>query len=140
MVKSTHRLQATLDIKGHVALQTLYLLHPLLEDASGDELYFFLALLNSRLLQEYVYMLYTAYKWVQPQIEQHVLAQLPVPVIASDCKREIIERARQMVIACDKSSPVVEWNESIQCLYAEQERAIRTLYASALPGLFPKEM
>ncbi|HVB20672.1 MAG TPA: N-6 DNA methylase [Ktedonobacteraceae bacterium] len=136
VVKSTHRLQATLDIKGHVALQTLYLLHPLLEDESGDELYFFLALLNSRLLQEYVYTLYTAYKWVQPQIEQHVLAQLPVPVIASDCKREIIERARNIVVACDKSSPVVEWNESIRCLYAEQERAIRMYYASALPGLF----
>ncbi len=136
VVKSTNRLQATLDIKGHVALQTLYLLHPLSLDASNDELYFFLALLNSRLLQEYVYTLYTAYKWVQPQIEQHVLAQLPIPVIVSNCKNEIIERARHMVIACDKSSPVVEWSEPMQSLYAEQERAIRTLYASALPGLF----
>lgn len=136
VVKSTHRLQATLDIKGHVALQTLYLLHPLSEDASNDELYFFLALLNSRLLQEYVYTLYTAYKWVQPQIEQHVLAQLPIPVIVSDCKNEIIARTRLIASACGKSAPVVEWDESIQCLYAEQERAIRTLYASALPGLF----
>ncbi|MHB8596801.1 MAG: N-6 DNA methylase [Ktedonobacteraceae bacterium] len=140
VVKSTNRLQATLDIKGHVALQTLYLLHPLSLDASNDELYFFLALLNSRLLQEYVYTLYTAYKWVQPQIEQHVLAQLPIPVIVSDCKNEIIERSRHMIVACDKSGPVVEWSEPMQCLYARQERAIRTLYASALPGLFPKEM
>ncbi len=136
VVKSTNRLQAALDIKECVALQTLYLLHPLSLNASHDELYFFLALLNSRLLQEYVYTLYTAYKWVQPQIEQHVLAQLPIPVIVSDCKNEIIERSRHMVIACDKSSPVVEWSEPMQCLYAEQERAIRTLYASALPGLF----
>ena len=136
IVKSTNRLQAALDTGGHVALQTLYLLHPFSDDASGDELYFFLALLNSRLLQEYVYMLYTAYKWVQPQIEQHVLAQLPVPVIASDYKSEIIERARHMVIACDKASSVVEWNESMQCLYAGQERAIRALYETALPGLF----
>ncbi len=136
VVKSTNRLQAALDIKGHVALQTLYLLHPLSLDASNDELYFFLALLNSRLLREYVYTLYTAYKWVQPQIEQHVLAQLPVPVIVSDCKNEIIERARHMVVACDKSSPVVEWSEPMQCLYAEQERAIRTLYETAIPELF----
>ena len=143
VVKSTHRLQTTLDIKGHVALQTLYLLHPLhplSEDASHDELYFFLALLNSRLLQEYVYTLYTAYKWVQPQIEQHVLAQLPIPVIPSDSRKGIIERARLIASACDKSSPVVEWDESIQHLYAEQEHAIRTLYETALPGLFPKEM
>lgn len=136
VVKSTNRLQATLDLGGHVALQTLYLLHPLADDASGNELYFFLALLNSRLLQEYVYMLYTAYKWVQPQIEQHVLAQLPVPMIASDYKSEIIERARRLALACDKASPVVEWGESMQCLYAGQERAIRALYDTALPGLF----
>ena len=136
VVKSTNRLQATLDMDGHIALQTLYLLHPLVDDASGDELYLLLALLNSRLLQEYVYMLYTAYKWVQPQIEQHVLAQLPIPVIASDYKSEIIERARHMMIACDKARPVVEWNESMQCLYAGQERAIRALYETALPGLF----
>ena len=62
-----------------------------------DELYFLLALLNSRLLREYVYALYTAYKWVQPQIEQHVLSHLPIPcaeLIDVDTKREIIARAK----------------------------------------------
>ena len=62
VVKSTDRLQAALDQHGHVALQTLYLLHPRNSNGDPDQLYFFLALLNSRLLREYVYVLHTAYK------------------------------------------------------------------------------
>ncbi|HYT34136.1 MAG TPA: N-6 DNA methylase, partial [Ktedonobacteraceae bacterium] len=80
VVKSTGRLQAALDVQGHIVLQTLYVLHAREHEANLDDLYFFLALLNSRLLQQYVYVLYTAYKWVQPQIEQHVLARLPIPL------------------------------------------------------------
>ena len=79
VVKSTDRLQAAVDMQGYVALQTLYVLHLHAQEANTDNLYFLLALLNSRLLQKYVYVLHTAYKWVQPQIEQHVLARLPVP-------------------------------------------------------------
>ena len=79
VVKSTGRLQATLDLQGHVVLQTLYLLCPRTEDI--NDLYFLLALLNSRMLQQYVSVLYTAYKWVQPQIEQHVLTHLPIPTL-----------------------------------------------------------
>ena len=60
VVKSTDRLQGTLDLGGHVALQTLYLLHPREQNMSVDDLYFFLALLNSRLLRNYVYVLHTA--------------------------------------------------------------------------------
>ena len=152
VVKSTSRLQAMLDTRGHVALQTLYLLHPVennripdrkpvVNDSCpvNDDLYFFLALLNSRLLREYVYVLWTAYKWVQPQIEQHVLARLPMPVVAPNLRRGIAERARRIVNvvdACDRASPVVEWDTDMHQLYAEQEQAIRTLYAEALPGIF----
>ncbi len=132
VVKSTGHLQATLDMQGHVALQTLYLLH--LKDKNGcaDDLYFFLALLNSRLLQQYVYVLHTAYKWVQPQIEQHVLARLPVPTASLPEKQEIIARSKMLVRACSESSTVVEWKEDIQNIYEVQERAIRTLYNSHL--------
>ena len=132
VVKSTDRLQAALDTQGHVALQTLYLLHLHNRETSQDDLYFFLALLNSRLLRQYVYVLHTAYKWVQPQIEQHVLARLPVPIVISGEKQQIIERAKLLARACSEIEPVVEWNEAVQNLYEEQERAIAALYASAL--------
>ncbi len=135
VVKSTDRLQATLDLQGNVALQTLYLLH--LRDqqhAAVDQLYFYMALLNSRLLREYVYVLYTAYKMVQPQIEQRVLSNLPVPLVRPEAKQTIIERSRVLVYACSGTDPVVEWNEQITALYEEQERDICALYASVLAG------
>ncbi|HLH60680.1 MAG TPA: N-6 DNA methylase [Ktedonobacteraceae bacterium] len=135
VVKSTERLQATVDLHGHVALQTLYLLH--LRDTSNIEtLYFFLALLNSRLLREYVYLLHTAYKWVQPQIEQGVLARLPVPLVAPEERQPIIERAKRLVDACSAVGAVVEWDEHIASMYEELERAICALYDAVLPGLF----
>ncbi len=136
VVKSTGRLQAALDTHGHIALQTLYLLHLREPNAVPDELYFYLALLNSQLLQAYTSLLHTAYKWVQPQIEQHVLARLPVPIMPLAEKQEIIARAKLLSRPCDNSDPVVEWKEDMQKLYAEQERAIRALYDAALPGIF----
>ncbi len=140
VVKSTDRLQATLDLQGNVALQTLYLLHLRDQHASVDQLYFYMALLNSRLLREYVYVLHTAYKMVQPQIEQRVLASLPVPLVNSEAKRAIIERSRALLHACSSSGPVVEWNEHITALYEEQERDICALFDSVFAGaLLTKE-
>ena len=136
VVKSTDRLQAALDLRGYIALQTLYLLHPYNQHDSLDQLYFFLALLNSRLLREYVYVLHTAYKWVQPQIEQRVLATLPVPIIEPERQQPIIKRAKSLERACSLSGPVVEWNQHITGLYEEQERAICALYDTVLPGFF----
>jgi SAM-dependent methyltransferase len=111
VVKSTDRLQAALDLQGQVALQTLYLLHPRPENTSEDDLYFFLALLNSRLLGEYVYTLHTAYKWVQPQIEQSVLAYLPIPLVEAAERRHIIQLSRLLMDACSGGDRVVEWNQ-----------------------------
>lgn len=128
VVKSTDRLQAVLDLQGHVALQTLYLLHLRKQDAPVDDLYFFLALLNSRLLQRYVYVLYTAYKWVQPQIEQHVLAQLPVPIVTASEKEAVIARSKLLVHACSPSGSVVEWKKKARDIYEEQECALSALY------------
>ncbi len=145
VVKSTDRLQATLDLHGHVVLQTLYLLSPLpaalkqfmgeSEDPLLDGLYFLLALLNSRLLKEYVYVLHTAYKWVQPQIEQHVLAHLPIPKIEPVLRADIIERAKQLY-ACSTVTPVVELEQQWKALYEQQEQAIGKLYTGALPSSF----
>jgi len=131
VVKSTGYLQATLDFQGHVVLQTLYLLnlHP---GGTEDDLYFLLALLNSRLLREYIYVLYTAYKWVQPQIEQHVLAHLPVPLIDSPERSQIICQAKLLMHACSEQSSVVEFEEQYKAMYEEQERAICALYTRAL--------
>src|SRR5438874_291172 len=140
VVKSTDRLQATLDQQGHVALQTLYLLHLRNRHGNCDQLYFFLALLNSRLLREYVYALHTAYKMVQPQIEQRVLASLPVPLVKLEEQQQIIEQSKALAHACSSSGPVVEWSEHITRMYEELERAICALYDSALPGfLLTKE-
>jgi len=132
VVKSTHQLQAALDTRGHIALQTLYLLYPRVPESGLDTLYFFLALLNSQSLRRYVYVLHTAYKWVQPQIEQHVLAHLPVPLVAVEQKQQIIANARLLDLACSETGSVVEWNAEISHLYEEQERAICALYDAAL--------
>src|SRR6266702_3162128 len=140
VVKSTDRLQATLDQQGYVALQTLYLLHLRNHYGNSDQLYFFLALLNSRLLREYVYALHTAYKMVQPQIEQRVLANLPVPLVKLEEQQQIIEQSKALASVCSSSGPVVEWSEHITRMYEELERAICALYDSALPGfLLTKE-
>jgi hypothetical protein len=138
VVKSTNRLQATLDLRSHIVLQTLYLLYlrSNITDSSqisqSDELYFLLALLNSRLLQEYVYVLYTAYKWVQPQIEQHVLAHLPVPTIGAAEKARIGEHAKALMHACSERMPVVELSKGYKQMYEELERAVCALYEQML--------
>jgi len=79
--------------------------------------------------------MHTAYKWVQPQIEQHVLACLPVPLAEQEHQRQIVERAKSLVQACSRVGLVVEWDEHITCLYEEQERAICALYDTILSGL-----
>ncbi len=131
-MKSTGFLQATLDLDGHVVLQTLYmlLLRSDKKSASLDELYFLLALLNSRLLRTYIYVLHTAYKWVQPQIEQHVLAHLPIPTIQTPEREQIIARAHVLMDSCSKLSLNVGLEQ--QEIYEEQEQAICRLYQAAL--------
>lgn len=124
VVKSTDRLQATLDLNGHVALQALYLLHLRDENEPMETLYFYLALLNSRLLRDYVYFLHTAYKWVQPQIEQRVLANLPVPIAKQEERQQIIELA----LACSEARAVVELKQDIPRLQEALEQAIYRLY------------
>jgi len=157
VVKSVGRLQAALDLHEHVVLQTLYMLRlrhnrpqlgqvPSIEEAlddlpdahrDEDDLYFLLALLNSRLLQQYVYVLHTAYKWVQPQIEQYVLMHLPIPIIATVTQKEqIVQRARLLMSACNELGPVVELKAQSE-EYEEQERAICSLYTAALKGKDP---
>ncbi|HEY7414759.1 MAG TPA: TaqI-like C-terminal specificity domain-containing protein, partial [Ktedonobacteraceae bacterium] len=129
VVKSTGILQAALDLRGHVVLQTLYLLYPRATNQHDnlDDIYFVLALLNSHLLRQYVYVLWTAYKWVQPQIEQHVLAHLPIPIAGEAEKACIVQRAKLLVEACSDGTSVVELE-----LYKEQERAIQALYQTVL--------
>jgi len=137
VVKSTPYLQATLDLHGHIALQTLYLLNLHLTEPDDPlrplcQFYFVLALLNSRLLREYVYVLHTAYKWVQPQIEQRVLARLPIPVVTAEKRMEISRRARKLLHVYSEISSVVELKEQSHALYEELELAICALYEDAL--------
>ena len=144
VVKSTDHLQAALDLRGHAVLQTLYLLLlPQGRYAASEEvdiLFFLLALLNSRLLSTYLYHLHTAYKLVQPQIEQAVLARLPIPWGSPETRREISERARTLEGVCSASDAVVEWKErQFAALYEAQERAIRALYVAASARSFNDE-
>ncbi len=139
VVKSTGRLQAALDLRAHVVLQTLYLLYlrnsavnHITNSSQNDEVYFLLALLNSRFLQEYVYVLYTAYKWVQPQIEQHVLAHLPIPTVEAVEKEQISQCARALMHVCSERMPVVELSEQYKQMYEELERVIRALFEKVL--------
>jgi N-6 DNA Methylase/TaqI-like C-terminal specificity domain len=148
IIKSMDRLQTTLDLHNHVVLQTLYMLYlrpqyptqdkqatyeKIQTQQQEDELYFLLALLNSRLLQEYVYILHTAYKWVQPQIEQHVLAQLPIPMLGDSYEKvQIIRRARLLMQVCNEKNAVADLPREYHELYEEQERAICKLYTLAL--------
>jgi len=149
VVKSTDRLVAALDTQGYVALQTLYLLHP-----RGDEadLFVVLALLNARLLRAYLRLTHTRYKLVQPQIEQHVLGDLPLPALAdADVRalrylaqqlhegyRELECRERGSVVAaryacsegihCDLGGQRVEWKIRANSLEAELNTLVSHLY------------
>jgi SAM-dependent methyltransferase len=96
VVKSSGRLCAALDEQGAVALQTLYLLHLQAGAPAPDYL---LALLNSRLLRGVLWLLYTAYKLVQPQIEQGTLARLPVPLLPAPAQQELANLAAQLRLA-----------------------------------------
>ncbi len=136
VVKSTEHLQAALDTRGHIVLQTLYVLRVREKNDSLDTYYFLLALLNSRLLHDYVAHLHTAYKLVQPQLEQGVLARLPVAWGEPEARQAIAERARELERACSETGAVVEWGQYSSPCYEEQERAIRALYAAAVPGIF----
>ncbi|GAC1589314.1 MAG: hypothetical protein NVS4B1_33760 [Ktedonobacteraceae bacterium] len=66
---------------------------------------------------------------MQPQIEQHVLARLPIPTVVPERQHDIAMRAKQIMLACSDASPVVELKQQ---LYEEQERAICALYEYAL--------
>ncbi len=93
VVKSTGLLSAALDELGYVAVQTLYLLHARTAQCS---LSYLLALLNSRLLRGYLWLHHTAYKLVQPQIEQEALARLPIPLAAPEQQAELAALAEQL--------------------------------------------
>ena len=93
VVKSTAQLCAALDEGGYVAFQTLYLLH-LKSDQVLPE--YLLALLNSRLLRGYLWLYHTAYKLVQPQIEQEALARVPLPLVSLAQQREPAALAGQL--------------------------------------------
>ncbi len=96
VVKSSGRLCAALDEQGSIALQTLYLLQPR-PDAPALEC--LVAVLNSHLLRSALWLYYTAYKLVQPQIEQGTLASLPFPLFPAAVQQELATLAAQLRLA-----------------------------------------
>jgi hypothetical protein len=93
VVKSSGRLCAALDERGAVALQTLYLLHA---RPGVPALDYLLALLNSRLVRGLLWLYHTAYKLVQPQMEQETLARLALPLFADDAQQELAQLAAEL--------------------------------------------
>ena len=73
-------------------------------------------------------MLHTAYKWVQPQIEQHVLACLPIPTLETDETHEIIAYAKQLREAYSQVDASVERTREILGVYERMEHDICMLY------------
>jgi hypothetical protein len=93
VVKSSGRLCTALDEQGSIALQTLYLLHP---RPGAPALECLVAVLNSHLLRSALWLYYTAYKLVQPQIEQGTLASLPFPLFPAAAQQELAALAGQL--------------------------------------------
>lgn len=145
VVKSTSLLSAALDEQGYVAVQTLYLLHPKTEQYSLDYL---LALLNSRLLRGYLWLHHTAYKLVQPQIEQEALAHLPIPLAAPKQQAELgalADKLRQsyqerdalansFASACENEAAWIQLEQTITGLYTCLDASV-----SAICGLMAAE-
>jgi hypothetical protein len=138
VVKSTGLLAAALDAQDFVALQTLYLLHA---KTAQWSLAYLLALLNSRLLRSYLWLHHTAYKLVQPQIEQEALARLPIPLAQSaqqqelaslaeqlqQCYRKQDELALRLASACANEAAWIQLEQSIYDLAARLDASIATL-------------
>ncbi len=122
IVKSSGRLSAALDEQGHIALQTLYLLHP---REGAPELAYLLALLNARLLRGALWLWYTAYKLVQPQIEQGALARLPVPLFPAAARQELAALAADLRLAHEQED---------QERQREQQRQPRSAQAVSCEG------
>ncbi len=135
VVKSTGMLAAALDDAGYIAVQTLYLLHA---KAEQGLLLYLLALLNSRLLRGYLWLHYTAYKLVQPQIEQETLARLPVPLaapaqqaglarLADQLRQRYEERdglLAQTATACENDAAWIQLERTVTTLYARLDASI----------------
>jgi len=85
MQKSTGRIVAALDVKGHVVPQSVY---GLLIDDQRIGYPFLLAQLNSRLLSYFMHVMFTGYKLVQPQIEIEDIHRIPVMMPVFDESRE----------------------------------------------------
>jgi predicted RNA methylase len=132
VVKSTDILQAALDEQGYVAVQTLYLLHPKTAECSPGYL---LALLNSCLLRGYLWLHHTAYKLVQPQIEQEALAHLPIPLAAPEQQAELAALAGHLRAcyqerdgrACENEAAWVQLHQTITDLYERLDASIARL-------------
>ena len=151
VVKSTGQLCAALDEDGYVAFQTLYLLH-----LKSDQVLpqYLLALLNSRLLRGYLWLYHTAYKLVQPQIEQEALARVPLPLVPLAEQREPATLAGQLQtwyqeydrralngktnpaagVACANEAAWIQLQQRIRDLAARLDGAV-----AALCGLTPGE-
>jgi glutamine phosphoribosylpyrophosphate amidotransferase len=69
---------------------------------------------------------------VQPQIEQHVLARLPIPGLDSDEKHEIIACAKQLKEMYSQIDASLLRSREILGMYEQIEHAVCMLYRRVL--------
>ncbi len=138
VVKSTSLLTAALDEQGYVAVQTLYLLHSKTPQCAPG---YVLALLNSRLLRGYLWLHYTAYKLMLPQIEQEALASVPIPLAEAaqqaelaaladhlrQCYQEQDALAAKTVGACANEAAWIQLEQMIADLSARLDASVADL-------------
>ncbi|MBX5449603.1 Eco57I restriction-modification methylase domain-containing protein [Thermogemmatispora sp.] len=94
VVKTGRRCVAALETAGLATMQSLYNLHLLDERLAYETL---LAILNSRLIDYYLYKTFTAYKRLFPQLNQTTLATIPLPPRLARYQEPLIRAARTMM-------------------------------------------
>ncbi|WP_069805470.1 Eco57I restriction-modification methylase domain-containing protein [Thermogemmatispora onikobensis] len=94
VVKTGRRCVAALETAGLATMQSLYSLHLLDERLAYEAL---LAILNSRLIDYYLYKTFTAYKRLFPQLNQTTLASIPLPPRLAAHQEPLVVAARSMM-------------------------------------------
>ncbi|WP_376794867.1 Eco57I restriction-modification methylase domain-containing protein [Thermogemmatispora sp.] len=94
VVKTGRRCVAALESAGLATMQSLYNLHLLDEKLSYEVL---LAILNSRLIDYYLYKTFTAYKRLFPQLNQTTLATIPLPRQLAGRQEPLVAAVRAMM-------------------------------------------
>jgi hypothetical protein len=117
VVKTGRRCVAALETAGLATMQSLYNLHLLDERLAYEAL---LAILNSRLIDYYLYKTFTAYKRLFPQLNQTTLAAIPLPRHLAAHQEPLIAAARAMMALQERLASSTRSEERL-ALYQQRQ-------------------